>query len=164
MLQERITYPLPYCRINDRNIVFANINSEGRLNEAAVIEQGVLEFNEDYINYILVGLGTGYLHKSPLFENPLIELDVGDEIWGSEIVNGMPKTQKGSVENKDLNIIIPKEEAVKALLSPDIVEFMKESVNNGNTQIEMVAGKTELFTKGYLDMYQALTGEEISLE
>ena len=40
---------------------------------------------------------------------------------------------------------------------------MKDSVSVGNTNIELVANKAELFAKGYLDMYKALTGEEISV-
>ena len=31
--------------------------------EKAVIEQSVLEFDSNYIDYILATIGTGYLHK-----------------------------------------------------------------------------------------------------
>ena len=37
---------------------------------------------------------------------------------------------------------------------------MKKSVMEGRTQIEVVAGKVELFSKGYLGLYKDLTGEE----
>ncbi len=147
-----------------KDIVFANTNEMGEVNESAVVGQGVLEFNEDYINYILVALGVGYLHKSPLFENPWIEFNLGDEVWNSEIVKGMPNSKKGVVENEDLEVSISKEEAVYSLLSNNIEQFMKDSVANGNTQIKMIAGKTKLFSKGYLEMYKELTGEEIEVE
>ena len=123
-----------------------------------VIAQGILEFNEDYINYILVALGVGYLHKSPLFENPLIEFVLGDEVWSSEVIKGFPNSEKKEIDNEDLRISISKEETVRALLSPDIEQFMKDSVASGDTQIEMIAGKAELFSKGYLEMYGELEG------
>lgn len=142
-------------------IVLKYTNEAGYTNKTAVVEEGVIEFNEDYISYILVALGTGYLHKSPLFENPLIEFDLGGEVWNSEIINGMPNSKRGSINNEDLTIGISKEEAVEALLSDNIEEFMKESVSNGNTEIEMIAGKSELFGKGYLEMHKQLTGNEV---
>ena len=144
-----------------QNLVFVNTNEVGEVNYEAVVEQAVIEFDADYINYLLVALGTGYLHKSPLFENPLIEFVLGDEVWNSEINRGLPNSKRGSIDDEDLRITISKDEAVKALLSSDVEQFMKDSVSNGNTKIDMVANKAELFSKGYLDMYRALTGEEI---
>jgi len=124
-----------------------------------IIQEAILEFDEDYINYILLALGVDQLHKSLTFENPKIEIDVG-EVWGSEIEKGVPKTQKGEIEGEDVIFIMTKEEAVKGLLSNDIGVFMKDSVSSGRTQIDMVAGKVELFSKGYLGLYTSLTGEE----
>jgi len=138
-------------------------NEAGYTNRTAVIEEAVIEFNEDYINYILAALGVGYLHKSPLFENPLIEFDLEGDVWNSEVTEGMPGSERGSIDNEDLRISISKEEAIEAILSENIEEFMKESVSNGNTKIEMIAGKPELFSKGYLEMYKELTGKEVSL-
>lgn len=145
-------------------IVLKYTDELGYTNKTAVIKEGVIEFNEDYINYILVALGTGYLHISLLFENPLIEFNLDEEVWNSEIKQGMPNSKKGQIDDEDLRISISKEEAVEALLANNIEEFMKESVNNGNTKIELVVGKAELFSKGYLDMYKELTGEEIKVD
>lgn len=145
-------------------IVLKYTNEAGYTDKAEVIKEGVMEFNKDYINYILVALGVGYLHKSPLFENPLIEFDLAGDVWNSEIKKGMPDSRKGQIEDEDLRISISKEEAVEALLASNIEEFMKQSVANGNTKIEMIAGKTELFSKGYLDMYQELTEEDIEAD
>jgi len=143
-------------------IILRNTNELGYTNKTVVIEEGIIEFNEEYINYILIALGTGYLYKSPLFENPFIEFDLEGEVWNSEIKSGMPNSKKGSIDSEDLRISISKEKAVEALLSEDIIQFMKDSVARGDTKIEMIAGKTELFTKGYLEMYKQLTEEEIS--
>jgi len=147
------------------DIVFANTDADGKVNKEAVIEQGVLKFNGDYINYILVALGVNHLHKSLIgYGNPVIELNLGDESWNSEIIKGTLNTDKGAIDEEDLRITISKEEAVLALLSTDIRTFMKTSVYNGNTRIEMIAGKIELGSKGYLKMYTELTGEEIEID
>ena len=145
------------------NLVLKYTDNSGVTNKEAVIEQAVIEFNEDYITYILVALGTSYLHSSFLKENPVLELVLDEETWSSEIIDGMPYPILGESDNEDLRITMSKEEAVEALLSKDIRQFMKDSVYNKNTKIEMIAGKTTLFSKGYLDMYKELTGEEVSI-
>lgn len=147
---------LKYGSINNENI---EINSE---DEDKMIQEGILKFDENYINYILLALGVDKLHKSPTLSTPKLELDIG-EIWNSEIIKGSPKTKKGEINNEDIRFIMSKEEAVRALLSKDIKVYMKDSVVNGRTQIEMVAGKVELFSKGYLDLYTSLTGEEANI-
>jgi len=145
-----------------KNIVFVNTNALGEVDYDAVISQGVLEFNEDYILYLLVALGIQNLHKSYLgYGNPLLELHIDDEGWNVEITNKGVSIQKAFIDDEDLIIFISKQEAVKALLSSDINEFMKESVYNGNTRLEKVAGNIELGSKGYLDMYTQVTGEVI---
>jgi hypothetical protein len=145
-------------------IVLKYTDEFGVTNKALVIEEGVMDFNEDYINYILVGLGVNYLHSAPLFGNPVIEFNLEGEIWNSEIIRGAPQSKIGSINKKDLIITISKQEAVESLLCENIEDFMKNSVKKGNTKLDLVAGKTALFSKGYLDMYKKLTGEEISLE
>ena len=144
-----------------KNIVFENTNELGEVNYDKVVEQGILEFDENYVNFILASLGVGKLHKSLIgFGNPSIEIVLDEDTWSSEINNGLI-TRKGSLEKEDLRISLSKQEAVKALLSPNIQEFMKNSVRSGNTQIELIANKVELSSKGYISMYQDLTGEEI---
>jgi len=147
------------------HIILANTNLEtGIIDKEVVIEEAIFEFNEDYINYILAALGTGYLHKSILGGDPVIELNLEEEIWHAKIVGGIPESVNQETDKEDLRVIISKEEAVKAILSEDIEQFMKDSVNRGDIQLELVASKAELFTKGYLDMYKRLTGEEVSVE
>jgi len=142
-----------------KNIVFANTNANGEVDRDAVVMEGIANFDETYINYLLLSLGVGSLSKSKLgYGNPVLEMVVGNEAWNSEIVNKALATKKGAIDNEDLRISISKQEAVNALLASDIKQFMKDSVSNGNTQIEMVAGKAELLSKGYLDMYNKLIG------
>ncbi len=149
-------------------IVEANTDVNGEVDIPVVIEQAIMEFNEDYINYLLAALGTGYLHKSIIGGSPFLELIMndssGNEIWHAEIIEGMPNSALGEIDNEDLRITVSKEEAVKAILSEDVKQFMKDSYNTGNLKIDMVANKAELFSKGYLNMYKELTGEEISVD
>jgi len=140
-----------------KNIINSNKDVNGKINEQLVINQGVKEFNSEYINYILFALGVGNLHKSLIgYGNPVIEFHLDNKIWNSELVDNILTTKLGTNENKDLIIIMSKEEAVNALLSTDIKIFMKTSVTNGNTQINVIAGNVELGSKGYLEMYDNL--------
>jgi hypothetical protein len=148
-----------------KNIVFANTNAEGLVNKQAVIEQAIIEFNGEYINYLLVALGVNNLHSSYVgYGNPSVEFVLENEAWTSEVIDNGLQTSQTQTEEEDLRISISKQEAVEALLSPDIEAFMKSSVINGNTQIEMVSNKVELASKGYLSMYKEITGEELDVE
>ncbi|MBT4165705.1 hypothetical protein HOE04_01565 [archaeon] len=148
-----------------KDIVFANTNAEGLVDKQKVIEQATIEFNQEYINYLLIALGVNNLHKSLIgYGNPVVEFAIENEIWSSEITNNNLQTTKAASTDKDLTISISKQEAIEALLSPDIETFMKTSVTNHNTEIEMVANKVELASKGYLAMYKEITGEEISVD
>lgn len=139
-----------------KNIVQQSVNSNEPATIETIIQQGIKEFNQDYINYILLSLGVGELHSFVGYGNPVVEMNLDGEVWSSEIINRALKTIKNTNNNKDLIIILSKQEAVKALLSPNIAEFMKSSVVSGRTQLEMTAGKPELLAKGYLDMYKKL--------
>jgi hypothetical protein len=137
--------------------------SQNKSLEKEVVDAGKILFNDSYINYILVSLGTGYLHRSNMgFGNPVIEFNLVEEVWNAELIDGKLVSNKGPAGNKDLVISVTKEVAVEALLSKDIKQFLKDSYTKGDLRIEMVAGNAELFSKGYLDMYKDLTGEDIS--
>ena len=143
-----------------KNIVYANVNENGEVDKNKVIEQALLEFDVDYINYIFIALGVNNLYKSKIgFGNPKVEFDLDGEVWSSEINNGNLNTKKESIDDEDIRIIMSKKEIIESLLAKDIKEFMIESVKSRRTNIEMIAGKTELLSKGYLKMYSDLTGE-----
>jgi hypothetical protein len=46
-------------------------------------------------------------------------------------------------------------------LAEDMTVFMKDSVSKGRTEIELLAGKFTLASKGYLQMYKDITGEDL---
>ncbi len=148
-----------------KNIVFTNTNVYGEVNKMQVIKEAVLEFDEDYINYVLIALGVSNLHKSNIgYGNPVIKFVLGDEVWISELEGGNLVTENVESDGEDLMVILSKQEAVEALLASDVEGFMKDSVVSGRTEIEMIAGKVELASKGYLSMYKELTGEEVEIE
>ncbi|MEN9625684.1 MAG: hypothetical protein RL557_12 [archaeon] len=142
-----------------KNIILENTNAKGEVNIDKVVQEATAEFNEVYINYILIALGVKNLHASSFgYGNPKIELRIDDEIWSSEIVDGRLHTKKQATDDEDAIIYMSKKEAVHALLSSNLTDFMTDSVKSGRTRIEMIADNTELFTKGYLKMYQELAG------
>jgi hypothetical protein len=145
-----------------KNIIFKHTDENNVVNLSAVISEGVMEFNIDYINYIILSLGTEVLHKSPLnLENPKIEIILDNDVWSSELIKGVPNTENKGIDDEDIRISLSKEEAVSIILSEDPRAFVSESVVFSRTIIEMIAGKAELYSKGYLDLYEKLTGEEL---
>ncbi|MDD5193292.1 MAG: hypothetical protein PHF67_01780 [Candidatus Nanoarchaeia archaeon] len=139
-----------------KKIVDTHLLKNEQVSLEQIVQEGMKDFNVDYINYILLALNVNLLHSFPGFGNPIVELVVDNEIWSSEISGNVLMTKKSSNENRDIRFTISKEETVRALLSQDIKQFMKGSVIDGKTQIEMIAGKPELLAKGYLDLYNAL--------
>lgn len=129
----------------------------GIVNNTAVVKDGIKEFNEKYINYLLNAIGTSNIHKSNIgYGNPRIEILLDNEAWTSELTSNGVITSKGEGDDIDLKVTLSKEEAVKAILSSDSKQFMKDSISSKKTQFEMVAGKVELFSKGYLEMAKNL--------
>ncbi len=130
-------------------------------NKTELVLEGEQSFNESYINYVLFSMGAWNLHSTILSGNlPKIEVQV-DETYSSEIIKGEIFTSLGEIEDEDIVIVTEKKEIIEAILSEDIGEYMKDSVRNKRTEIQMVAGYTELYGKGYLEMYGELTGESV---
>jgi hypothetical protein len=145
-----------------KGIIISNTNEAGEVNGQAVLEKGILEFNEDYIIYLLVSLGANNLHKSYVgYGNAEVDLIIDEETW-SAIISDSLKVSRGVSGDPDLRISMSREEAVRALLSANVQDYMKNSVNNGDTKLEQISNKVELGSKGYLAMYTSITGEVIA--
>jgi hypothetical protein len=144
-----------------KEIVYANQNEQGLVDKQQVINQALQEFDKDYINYILLALGVNKLKKSLIgYGNPKVEFKINEELWSSEIVDQSLNTQKSTIDDPDVRFHMPKTEIIESLLSSDINQFVINSVSNGNTQMELIASKPELLSKGYLGMYKDLTGSD----
>ncbi|MEK6819184.1 MAG: hypothetical protein AABY10_04605 [Nanoarchaeota archaeon] len=121
-------------------------------------EEAALKFDESFVLYVLYNLGANNLHNPPLSsEKPKIEFNFDSEVFNAEVMDGEIFVNKGSIDDEDIKIVTTKEEIVKMIRNSLYVE---QSFNEGKSRIEMVAGKVKLLSKGYLQMYKALTGKE----
>jgi hypothetical protein len=122
-------------------------------------EQAVQQFNESFVLYLLYQIKANNLHNPPLSEStPKIKFYIDQDAYSAEVVDGVIFVKKGEMSNVDIIIRTTKQEGVKMLQSSQAVV---NSFSSGASDIEMVAGKATLFTKGYLKMYEELTGEKI---
>ncbi len=119
-------------------------------------EEAVVAFNISFVLYLLQSIGASELHTAPLNSDlPRIEVIVDNEAFGAEVENKRLRIWKGGAENEDIIIRTTKVEAVKMLRDRG---YVFTSFQNGDSGIELVAGKTTLFGKGYLNLYNKLTG------
>ncbi len=119
-------------------------------------EQAVSQFNESFVLFLLASIGIQNLHNPPLSrEIPKMEIYVDDIIFNAAVINGGLRISKGSIDNPDVRIKTNKIEGVKMLRDRN---YISKSFGTGNSKIELLAGKTTLFTKGYLDIYNKIKG------
>jgi len=118
---------------------------------------------ESHLRYLLNEIGAYQLHTQPMSsENPLIECDVEGKNFFAEVEKGNILFRSEKTYEPDLRIIISSQEVNSILNSENVKEGMKSSVSSGNTQIELVSGYSELFFKGYLQIYKDLTGKSFT--
>lgn len=131
--------------------------------EGMAFQQAMAGFNEDYVNYVVFAIGGWKLHNPPLSsEIPKIKLIVDEEVYISEIKKGKVTTEKREGENEDIIITTTKNEIVNAILSENTKEYIKNSVEQGKTNLELRASYTNLFSKGYLGLYEEMTGKSFT--
>ncbi len=115
----------------------------------------------EHINYILYELDAYQLHAPPLSsEVPVIEVDVDGEVFSSKVVDGNIITKKENVGGEDIRIITKKKEVFNAIKSGDVAEEIKDSINSGESKLEIVTDKKTLLLKGYLSLYDKFSGED----
>lgn len=118
---------------------------------------------ESHLSFLLNEMGAYKLHNPPLSnEKPRINIIVDESSFKAEIDKGYANVEKGSFENPDIIIKTSREEVIGAITSLKIKEYMKNSVTTGKTSIKLESGYTELFSKGYLNLYQDLTGKSFT--
>ena len=127
------------------------------------LEYAISQFNESYISHVVFAIGGWKLHAPPLSEDtPKVKVIVDGEIYISEIIDMEIKTEKKETENEDIVIKTTKREIVLAILSPDVKNYIKQSVSEGKTTLELKASYTKLFSKGYLSLYKDITGKSFT--
>ncbi len=115
-----------------------------------------IEITPEFLSYLLNEIGAWQLNSNPLtFEKPIINFKI-DEDYFNSIIDGGIETLTGSSEKADIQFNTNKEDLVRALLSDEPAELFKESLAEGKTEIQTIAGNTELFSKGYLKLYDEL--------
>jgi hypothetical protein len=120
-------------------------------------EEAVNLFDRDFVLYLLYSIGAQGVHKVPFgSENPVIEIDVGGEVYNAEVVDGKIIVRDGGIDNEDIRIVSSKEEGIKMIRDQN---YVVNSFREGKSSVEMVAGELELAGKGYLSLYNKLTGE-----
>jgi hypothetical protein len=145
-----------------------NSNNEGvyngRVIENPVLslsdEQALLNFDESFVFYLLYNMKAYNLHNPPLSSDyPKIEIDVGGEIFSANVKKGLISVSDVQILNKDLIIKTTKEEAVKMMRDKN---YVSQSFGDGKSIIELVASKTMLFAKGYLNLYNEIIGKSVT--
>mgnify|MGYP001583629507 FL=1 len=134
------------------------INSNNTRLKENVVNGRLEQANIQSIEKILYSFGAGDLHKSYLgYGNPIVEVELDDEVWYLEVDKGKIITKKGDIDKEDLKIKMTKEELNNILSSLDIQKSMTDSIISGKTKAVQVAGKVELVSKGYLKLYKEIS-------
>ncbi len=116
-----------------------------------------------YIDYVLYELGAYQLHLSPGGKDlPRIAFIVGEKTFSAEVSEGKVHTQEGMIDKPDIRITTSREEIIQAIRSGLVKEYLKKSIADGKTHLEQVASYPVLFSKGYLNLYQELTGKSLT--
>lgn len=116
------------------------------------LEEGIENFDDSYIRYLLISIGGSRLHPPPFSsDTPKIELNVGNRIYYSVVVDGNVIVGEGGIENEDAVITTDVEEIVKMLTDRN---YILESYRNGLTRAEAKVSNLELISKGYLQLYE----------
>ena len=124
------------------------------------IDQVAEKFDEEFVYYLLASIKAYNLHNPPLSsEKPRINIMVGDDSYSAIIDAGRILVSKELVENPDIKIVTTKSEAAMMVKYPD---YVKPSFESGKSSIELLAGKTALFSKGYLNLYTEVTGKSVT--
>lgn len=122
-------------------------------------EEAVMRFDKSFVNYLLYNIGAYELHNSPLSgETPKIKIRVSGQIYFAVIDNGVINVQEQDGSGEDIILTTTKEEAVMMMKDKAYIE---KSFLDGKSSADLVADKTTLLAKGYIGLYQKLTGKSI---
>jgi len=115
-----------------------------------------IEVTPEFISYLLNEVGAWKLHKNPLtLEKPVINFKIGGESFYSEIGREI-ESKKGLNDDADLQFNSNKRDLIEALISEDPEAVFRNSLTNGKTQVKIFSSQSELFSKGYLALYDSL--------
>ena len=124
------------------------------------VQEAVVNFDDSYIFYLLYTLKAYNLRNPPLSsDNPKISIMVENRTYYSIIQNGLIKVYPGVTTGEDIVIVTTREEIVSMIKDKS---YVQESFSSGRSSIALLAGKTTLFAKGYLNLYTEATGKSVT--
>lgn len=118
------------------------------------LEEAVIKFDESFVYYLLASIKAYNLHEA-LFSSdlPKIIISLGDDVYYGKIVDGKIIVGKGGIEDADIIIYSSKEEVIRIMQDKN---YVKQSFSEGLSKIELKSDKLELYSKGYLDLYEEM--------
>jgi hypothetical protein len=115
-----------------------------------------IEVTPELISYVLQSLGTLNLHRNPLtLEKPIIGFSVGDLNFYSR-VGGSIETFSGASEDSDIQFSMDNLVFKGVATSENPERKVRNLISENKITLEIVASETELFSKGYLKLYNSL--------
>lgn len=116
------------------------------------------------ISYILNELGIYRLRNPPFSsDTPKISFIVGEKTFFAEVFESVPKVLEVEVFDVDLIFSSDQETILKIVASSDVSDSFSEGIQNGAVGYEIIASQTVLLAKGYVPIYEEITGEEVSI-
>ena len=135
---------------SDNNFTLGN-------NKSLIVEGNILGdanksiVQESLIKYASVILELYNLHNIPFTSiTPKIQVNIDQDVYSVEIITGNILVKTGQMQNPDIKITTTRDEILKMVNDNS---YIKESISSGKTNIEMVANKLILFSKGYSALY-----------
>ena len=116
-----------------------------------------IEITPEFAIYLLQAVGANQILKKSVLaqEAPIINFKV-EGVEYTAVLEDEIIISQGLDPEADIQFNSEKEPIVRATLNDDPAEIFKESINEGTTTIDTIAGDMELATKGYLDFYESL--------
>lgn len=115
-----------------------------------------------HVKYLLNEMGAYQLHNPPLSsEKPIIQVVVDSKEFYAECDKGYISVSEAE-KAADLKISTTSGELMSVLASGNIKENIQNSVRAGKINLELDASYTTLFSKGYLTLYQDITGKSFT--
>lgn len=139
--------------------ISAYVVSEEMTKPIIVYENNNAIINETDITYLIYALDGEKLHKIAFTDDyPQIEilLSKSKTLFTSYIVDEEVQTYLGKAPEPDLQIRLADETLINILKSDDPKLALKEEIKAGSVGVTTYSDKTELFLKGYLELYDTL--------
>lgn len=159
----KLTYTIAISFIIILSSIFVNanideINALVHLEKPEIVyENEVPQINETEITYLIHSLGGENLHKPPFTDNyPQIEVSTSQKLFTVYVVDGEIQTYLGKAPDPDLQIRLNRETLISIITSSDPKAATKDAISKQLVSVSIISDNTELFLKGYLEIYDSL--------